>query len=61
MFIINTDQGYIKGELHNGLQFVEKEDARTFSNVEIELFADSMIEDLHTYYSCEKVEIEALN
>lgn len=58
MFIINTDQGYINGDLHNGLQFVEKENARTFTESELNNFKTY---DLITYYCSEWVEIEHLN
>lgn len=58
MFIINTDQGYIAGEIHLGLQFTTLENARTFKDSEFEVYGGSFIKDLHTYYLCETVEIE---
>jgi hypothetical protein len=58
MFVINTDQGYIQGQLHKNLHFTTKEDARQFTAEQIIAFGDGIAADLHDYYLCETVTLE---
>jgi hypothetical protein len=58
MFVINTDQGYLSGELHKNLRFVIKEDARQFTAEQIKAFGDGIAADLHDWYKCEWIHLE---
>jgi hypothetical protein len=58
MFVINTDQGYISGQLHKNLRFTIKEDARQFTVEQIKAFGDGIVADLIDWYKCESVTIE---
>lgn len=58
MFVINTDQGYIKGQLHKNLMFTVKEDARQFTSEQIKAFGEGIAADLHDWYLCEYVLVE---
>ena len=59
MYIINTDNGYItKGELHNGLQFGVKEDAKRFEYEWLALHKNELFNDLRKYYCCDEIQIE---
>lgn len=58
MYIINTDQGYFAGELHNGAKFVEKSDARRFTYEEIAFRKNELFHNLRKYYCCNELQIE---
>jgi hypothetical protein len=60
MYVINTDQGYIKGDMHNGLYFTIKEEARQFTYEDIILYGDSIATDLFEFYCCENVGVEVV-
>lgn len=62
MYIINTDQGFICGEWHNaGLKFTTRQEARRYTEGEIDLYGEFLIVDLKQSYCCEKVELEYIN
>jgi hypothetical protein len=46
MFVINTDQGYIAGEFHNGLKFVDKPEARRFTYDELTTYKKEILNEL---------------
>jgi hypothetical protein len=58
MFVINTDQGYISGELHKSLKFVIKEEARQFTAEQIKAFGDGIAADLIDWYCCTEIYLE---
>ena len=60
MYIINTDQGYIKGQFHAGLQFTEKWDARRFTYDELTTYKNEILNDLKEWYCCTEIQIEYL-
>jgi hypothetical protein len=60
MFVINTDMGYIAGQLHKNLIFVEKQDARQFTHEQIKAFGEGIAADLHDYYCVEWCLVEQI-
>jgi hypothetical protein len=58
MYIVNTDNGYIFGEFHNGLKFGMREDARRFTYDELTTYKNEILNDLKQYYCCEEIQIE---
>ena len=58
MYIINTDQGYMAGEFHNGLKFVDRPDARRFKFDELHFYKKEILNDLKEHYCCTEIQIE---
>jgi hypothetical protein len=60
LFVFKTDQGYIKGDLRSGVEFVTKEHARKFTLTEILAYGESIATDMFVLYNCKTVEFERL-
>lgn len=59
-YIIKTDKGYLKGDLRAGVEFVEKEGARIFSEAEIQIYWNSISDDLTDFFGIKMLEKEAV-
>jgi hypothetical protein len=60
LFVFKTDQGYIKGDLRSGVEFVAKEQARKFTLIEVIAYGESIAADMFDLYNCKTVEFERL-
>jgi hypothetical protein len=61
MFVINTDQGFLSGQLHKSVKFVAtEEEARQFTSEQIKAFGDGIAADLHDFYCCQEVYLEQI-
>jgi hypothetical protein len=58
-FVINTEKGYLKGDLLQGIEFVsDKKDARKFTQTEIQLYGQSIAQDLGEFFQVYYLEAE---
>lgn len=58
LYVIKTDKSYLKGDMWNGVDFVEKENARRFDETDILLYWDSISADLTQFFDIKKMEKE---
>lgn len=52
--VAKTDKGYIKGDIHVGIEFVDKENARQFTEREATTYRDSIVADMFDFYDCKE-------
>jgi len=53
-YVAVTDRGYIKGDIHQGVEFVDKESTRQFTEAEALLYEDSIGHDMFDFYECKE-------
>ena len=54
-----TDKGYIKGDI-TCLEFVDKNNARKFTEEEAILYRDSIVSDLFEFFGCKEFNFERI-
>jgi hypothetical protein len=54
ILVAKTDRGYIKGDLHSGVEFVDKENARQFTLEEASCYRDSIVADMFDFFDCKE-------
>lgn len=59
-YIFWTDKGYIRGDLEKEIQFVDKSNARSFSEDEIHLYRESIVANVFEFYGCKEVRVEII-
>jgi len=51
-YVAVTDRGYIKGDNYQGVEFIDKENARQFTNEEVVVYGNSIAADMFDFYKC---------
>nr|WP_145401644.1 hypothetical protein [Paenibacillus xylanexedens] len=57
-FVLWTDKGYLKGDLHHGVEFTEKENARQFTLDQAQIYKDSIRADLIEFFGVKELKWE---
>lgn len=60
LYVLKTDKGYLKGDLYQGVTFVEKENARRFNYNEAHVYKESIFNDLSQFYNCKTFQFETV-
>lgn len=58
--VVWTDKGYLKGDIHQGVSFVEKDDASVFTEDQALIYRSSIADDLFEFYDVREMRFEQL-